>query len=201
MRDLLFNRSYRPLERYEYYDYRDYRQRNQTYYGRDTATQAPKYGTSGTTTQERYSGSTFAKRRRLQDSKFAASPAAIAIRSTPRRWPATRTPITARANSAPVGPNRSRVPHRLRRARTGPRPRPIGPLRRAAVRDEVSGVDTDRRAAECAGFSCRRLDGSLSPCGPLPGSIASREPCSNSTARRFWTSSLLPASFIIQKVV
>jgi hypothetical protein len=74
MRDLLFNHSYRPFERYEYYDYRDYRQRNQTYYGRDTATSTPKYGTSGTTTQERYSGSTFAKGGGFKDSKYASKP-------------------------------------------------------------------------------------------------------------------------------
>ncbi len=72
MRDLLFNHSYyRPFERYEYEDYRNYRQRNQTYYGRDTATAAPKYGTSGSTTQDHYSGSTFAKGGGFKDSKYA----------------------------------------------------------------------------------------------------------------------------------
>lgn len=73
MRDLLFNHQpYRPFERYEYYDYRTYQQRNQTYYGRDTTTAAPKYGTSGTTTQEHYSGSTFAKGGGFKDSKYAS---------------------------------------------------------------------------------------------------------------------------------
>ena len=44
MRDLLFNRDYRPLDRREYQDYRTYRQRNQTYYGRETPHRArPKY--------------------------------------------------------------------------------------------------------------------------------------------------------------
>ena len=65
MRDLLFNHSYRPLDYREYHDYYTYRQRNETYYGRDTATQAPKYGTAGTATQERYSGSTFRQERGL----------------------------------------------------------------------------------------------------------------------------------------
>jgi hypothetical protein len=74
MRDLLFNRDYRPLDRYEYENYRTYRQRNQTYYGRDTASDAPKYGTSGTRTQEHYSGSTFANRGGFQDSKYASKP-------------------------------------------------------------------------------------------------------------------------------
>ena len=36
MRDLLFNRDYRPLDYREYHDYPTYRQRNETYYGRDT---------------------------------------------------------------------------------------------------------------------------------------------------------------------
>src|ERR1035437_2032338 len=74
MRDLLFNRSYRPLEYREYHDYYTYRQRNETYYGRDTATQAPKYGTAGTATQEHYSGSTFAKGGGFKDSKYASKP-------------------------------------------------------------------------------------------------------------------------------
>jgi hypothetical protein len=74
MRDLLFNRSYRPLDYREYHDYYTYRQRNETYYGRDTATQAPKYGTAGTATQERYSGSTFAKGGGFRDSKYASKP-------------------------------------------------------------------------------------------------------------------------------
>jgi hypothetical protein len=74
MRDLLFNHSYRPMPRWEYDDYSTYRQRNQTYYGRDTATATPKYGTSGTTTQERYSGSTFAKGGGFKDSKYASKP-------------------------------------------------------------------------------------------------------------------------------
>src|ERR1017187_10553953 len=74
MRDLLFNHSYRPLEYREYHDYYTYRQRNETYYGRDTATQAPKYGTSGTATQEHYSGSTFAKGGGFKDSKYASKP-------------------------------------------------------------------------------------------------------------------------------
>jgi hypothetical protein len=75
MRDLLFNRDYRPLDRYEYEDYYRYRQRNQTYYGRDESNgSAPKYGTGGTTTHDRYSGSTFAKGGGFKDSKYASKP-------------------------------------------------------------------------------------------------------------------------------
>src|ERR1035438_5317813 len=74
MRDLLFNRSYRPLDYREYHEYYAYRQRNETYHGRDAATQTPKYGTAGTATQEHYSGSTFAKGGGFKDSKFASKP-------------------------------------------------------------------------------------------------------------------------------
>jgi hypothetical protein len=91
MRDLLFNRDYRPLPRYEYDDYRIYRQRNQTYYGRDTVTgSAPKYGTSGTTTQERYSGSTFSQHGGFKDSKFASKPGGY--RDSQYATPAMRNP-------------------------------------------------------------------------------------------------------------
>ena len=73
MRDLLFNRSYRPFERYEYDEYRDYRTRNQTYYGHDAATNnAPKYGSAGTATQQGYSSSSYAKSGGFRESKYAA---------------------------------------------------------------------------------------------------------------------------------
>jgi hypothetical protein len=74
MRDLLFNRDYRPLDRYEYEDYRSSRNRNQTYYGRDATAQAPKYGTQGTATQERYSGSSYGKSGGFKDSQYASKP-------------------------------------------------------------------------------------------------------------------------------
>jgi hypothetical protein len=72
MRDLLFNHDYRPLDRYDWEGYRDYRSTGRTYYGHDEAYgQAPKYGTQGTTTQNRYAGSTFAKSGGFKDSKYA----------------------------------------------------------------------------------------------------------------------------------
>jgi hypothetical protein len=73
MRDLLFNRGYRPIDPYDYYGYRTYYERRQPYYG-----EAPgggfRYGTGGATTQERYSGSTFAKSGGFKDSKYASKP-------------------------------------------------------------------------------------------------------------------------------
>ncbi len=90
MRDLLFNHSYRPLDYREYHDYTTYRQRNETYYGRDTTTQAPKYGTAGTATQERYSGSTFAKGGGFSDSKYASK--AGGYRDSQYSTPSARDP-------------------------------------------------------------------------------------------------------------
>jgi len=72
MRDLLWNHSYRPIDPYEYNGYYSSRRSGQTYYGQDAASGASRYGTSGTTTQERYSGSTFAKGGGFKDSKYAS---------------------------------------------------------------------------------------------------------------------------------
>ena len=73
LRDLLFNHDYRPLDRYEWEGYRDYWSRGRTYYGRDPSSgDAPRYGTQGTSTQTRYSGSTFAKSGGFKDSQYAS---------------------------------------------------------------------------------------------------------------------------------
>jgi len=74
MRDLLFNHSYRPLPRDEYEEYRTWHGRGQTYYGRDfeSGGNAPKYGTNGTATQERYSGSTYSHNGGFRDSPYAS---------------------------------------------------------------------------------------------------------------------------------
>ena len=72
MRDLLFNHSYRPLDRYEWEDYRSYQSTGRTYYGRDEAAGTPKYGSQGTATADRYSGSNYAKSGGFKDSKYAS---------------------------------------------------------------------------------------------------------------------------------
>jgi hypothetical protein len=90
MRDLLFGRDYRPLGRYDYEEYRTYHIRHETYYGRDPVTQAPRYGTSGTATQEHYSGSTFAKSGGFKDSKYASKPGGY--RSSGYATPGAREP-------------------------------------------------------------------------------------------------------------
>ena len=71
MRDLLFNHDYRPYDRYEYEGYRTYQSRGQTYYGHDSESDAPKYGSQGTVTQNRYAGSKYAQSGGFRDSQYA----------------------------------------------------------------------------------------------------------------------------------
>lgn len=72
MRDLLWNHNYRPLPPYEYDGYYSSRRMGQTYYGRDESSGGSRYGTAGTATQERYSGSSYAKSGGFKDSQFAS---------------------------------------------------------------------------------------------------------------------------------
>jgi hypothetical protein len=72
MRDLLFNNRYVPLPSYDYYQYRDYRSRGQTYYGRDESGSGTRYGTSGSSTAERYSGSHYAQSGGFKNSQYAS---------------------------------------------------------------------------------------------------------------------------------
>jgi len=71
LRDLLFNRDYRPFDRYDWEGYRDYRSSGRTYYGRGGDGGA-RWGTQGQDTVNRYSGSTFAKSGGFKDSKYAS---------------------------------------------------------------------------------------------------------------------------------
>jgi hypothetical protein len=61
MRDLFWGHSYRPIPSYEWESYRTARSSGQTYYGRDEAGSAPKYGTHGTFTQQHYSDSRYVR--------------------------------------------------------------------------------------------------------------------------------------------
>lgn len=72
MRDLLFNHSYRPLDRTEWEDYRGYQRTGRTYYGNDYEAGLPKYGSQGTATADRYAGSNYAKGGGFKDSKYAS---------------------------------------------------------------------------------------------------------------------------------
>lgn len=90
MRDLLFNHYYRPIDPYEWQGYRSSQSSGQTYYGRDSAGGAPKYGTQGTATQDRYSGSTFARGGGFRDSQYASKSGSY--RNSPYAGPAARQP-------------------------------------------------------------------------------------------------------------
>ncbi len=75
LRDLLFNRDYRPPNSGEYEEYRSYQRRGQTYYGHSEGTSTPKYGTQGSSTQSRYSGSTYMRSGGgFRDSQYASRP-------------------------------------------------------------------------------------------------------------------------------
>ena len=74
MRDLLFNHGYQPVERGEWEGYRTYHDSGRPYYGQDSGASAPKYGSQGTATQNRYSGSTYAQGGGFRDSKYASKP-------------------------------------------------------------------------------------------------------------------------------
>jgi hypothetical protein len=90
LRDLLFNRSYRPLPRDDWEGYRTYRDRGQTYYGQDYESRAPKYGTNGTTTQDRYAGSTYAQGGGFRNSPYASKSGSY--RDSPYATPGARNP-------------------------------------------------------------------------------------------------------------
>ena len=90
MRDLLFNRSYRPIDRYDWEGYQDSWRSGRTYYGRDEAAGAPKYGSQGTVTQDRYAGSSFARKGGFRDSEYASKSGSY--RNSPYSSPGAHDP-------------------------------------------------------------------------------------------------------------
>ena len=98
MRDLLFHHDYRPLDCGEWDGYRDYQSRGQTYYGHDTEA-GQKYGTQGATTQQRYSGSSYAQSGGFKDSQYAAKPGGFG--SSKYASPGGSEPKTFGRNSSP----------------------------------------------------------------------------------------------------
>jgi hypothetical protein len=129
LRDLLFNRSYRPLERNDWDGYYQSRRSGQTYYGHDSATGAPTYGSQGTATQDRYSGSTFAKGGGFKSSQYASKPGSY--RDSPYASPGARepggdnSPRRFGSGSKPSEPHAAPPPSRgFRPAPSRPAPRP-----------------------------------------------------------------------------
>jgi hypothetical protein len=112
MRDLLWNHQYEPLDRYEWEGYRTYYSRGQTYYGGGAgATQsAPRYGTQGSATQNRYSTSTFAQKGGFKNSQYATKSGSYSDskyatpgggNSTPKRFGSGSHPEAPRASPPP----------------------------------------------------------------------------------------------------
>jgi len=131
LRDLLFNRGYRPIDRGDWEGYRTERSQGHTYYGRDDSQAAessastPKYGTNGTATQERYAGSTYAKGGGFRDSPYASRSGSY--RDSPYASPGARDPEADHAprtfghNSRPGEPHAAPPEHSYHPA---PRPAP-----------------------------------------------------------------------------
>ena len=133
LRDLLFNRDYRPLDRGDWEGYRSSQSRGQTYYG-DSGGGA-RYGTGGTTTQDRYSGSTFSKSGGFKDSKYASKPGGY--RNSPYASPGAREPDAdhspqrfGKGSTRRESPGFSSPPRSYRPAPARPSYRPSSPPRR-----------------------------------------------------------------------
>lgn len=124
LRDLLFPHYYRPLDRYEWEGYRSSQQSGHTYYGRDPAAGVPKYGTQGADTQQRYSGSTFAKGGGFRDSEYASKSGSY--RNSPYATPGARQPGSPEAAPRRFGKFGGDEPHAAPAPR-GFRPAPSRP--------------------------------------------------------------------------
>jgi len=122
LRDLLSNHDYRPYDRYEWEGYRTSQSRGETYYGHDSGTGAPKYGSQGSTTQNRYSGSKYAQSGGFHDSQYASKPGGY--RSSPYAAP-SEAPKSFGHNSAPP----SAPPRGFRPAPAPARPSVRPPMR------------------------------------------------------------------------
>jgi hypothetical protein len=125
LRDLLFNHDYRPFDRYEWENYRTYSTRGQTYYGQEGSSNAPKYGTQGTITQNRYSSSTYAKSGGFRDSQYASKSGSY--RSSQYASPSAKTPDVDHSPKT-FGHNSPSAP------RSAPAPRSYHPAPRSAPR-------------------------------------------------------------------
>jgi hypothetical protein len=123
LRDLLFNRDYRPLERRDWEDYRWSRDAGHTYYGHN-AQGTPVYGSQGAATRDRYSGSSYAHSGGFRDSQYASKSGNY--RSSPYASPGARDPNADRSPRRFGRPGAEpEVPHAFHPApRATPRFRP-----------------------------------------------------------------------------
>jgi hypothetical protein len=74
MRELLWGRNYQPIYINEYNGYQAARRSGQVYYGRETPSAPPKYGSHGTFTQQRYSSSRYVQSGGFASSEYASRP-------------------------------------------------------------------------------------------------------------------------------
>jgi len=125
LRDLLSNHYYRPFERYEWEGYRTYHSRGQTYYGHDSASDTPKYGSQGTATADRYSASKYAQSGGFRDSRYASKSGGYRdsqYASPPVRDPnADHSPKTFGHSAAPSQPRAAPPPRTYHPAPAAPR--------------------------------------------------------------------------------
>jgi len=122
MRDLLFNHNYQPIERGEWEGYRTYQSRGQSYYGQDPGASAPKYGSQGTATQNRYSGSTYAQSGGFRDSQYANKPGSY--RDSKYASPMARDPNADHSPKRFGSSSRPEEPHAAPPPRPSYRPAP-----------------------------------------------------------------------------
>ena len=84
MRELLWGHDHRPVLVDEYNGYHTAQSSGQTYYGKDTATGQPRYGSHGTFTQKRYANSRY-----VQSGGFSGSSYASGTRGSSTRFDRT----------------------------------------------------------------------------------------------------------------
>lgn len=90
MSHLLWGHDYRPIYGDEYSRYRTFERSGRTYYGNETPTAPPKYGSHGTFTQSHYANSRYIQSGGFKSSAYASHPAA---------------PSAARPSWSPSAPN------------------------------------------------------------------------------------------------
>ncbi len=89
MRELLWGHGgYRPILPGEYNGYRTAERAGHTYYGQETPTAPPKYGSHGTFTQQRYASSRYVQSGGFRSSGYASRGATA---PSPSRWNAWRS--------------------------------------------------------------------------------------------------------------
>jgi hypothetical protein len=80
LRELLWGHAYRPIYVNEYNGYQTAMRAGRTWYGQETPSSAPKYGSHGTFTQQRYAGSRYVQSGGYGGSAYASNRAAPASR-------------------------------------------------------------------------------------------------------------------------